>query len=32
MKDFPQMPIKEQAALFGKLLIIWVIAAIVQAL
>jgi hypothetical protein len=32
MTHHPQMPIKEQAALFGKLLIIWIIAAIVQAL
>jgi len=30
--NHPQMTIKEQAALFGKLLIIWIAAAIIQAL
>jgi hypothetical protein len=32
MTNHPQMPIKEQAALFGKLFIIWIISAIIQAL
>jgi hypothetical protein len=32
MTHHPQMPFKEQCILFGKLLIIWIIAALVQAL
>jgi len=30
--EHPQLPLKEQAALIGKLLIIWIVAALIQAL
>lgn len=32
MKDFPQMPLKEQIILLGKLLAVWILCAIVNAL
>ncbi len=32
MKDFPQMPLKEQIILFGKLFAVWILCAIVNAL